>query len=152
MFSNLDSQLAGWNKNQDTRDSDILRSVEKALEHREHVGPRLAGACGRAAADVAAQQGHRYRGRLDGGGVDKLHLLNGLEQRPREIHRGEGGLLVVDGGVVKELLPLRVGLPFHLDFNPVVCLAWVLCQSFTLPFGVTLFRLNRNSTIDVNSF
>jgi hypothetical protein len=39
---------------------------------------------------------------LDGSGVDILQLLDGLEQRPRQVHQGKRGLLVVDGRVVEK--------------------------------------------------
>jgi hypothetical protein len=39
---------------------------------------------------------------LDGSGVHILQLLDGLEQRPRQVHQGKRGLLVVDGRVVEK--------------------------------------------------
>ena len=62
---------------------------DEPLQNGQHEGGRLAGTGGRAAADVAAQQRHRHRGRLDRRRVDVLHRSHRLQRRRQR--RGRQG-------------------------------------------------------------
>ena len=81
MYGYLYTELPSWHEHEHTRDCQLLGSVQQALQHWQHVRSRFARARGRAAADVAAQQRHGDRGRLNRGRMHETHLLYGLKEK-----------------------------------------------------------------------
>ena len=91
----LHAQLPGGHEHEDPGDGALLGPEQQTLQDGQHVGRRLSRAGGRAAADVAPGQRQRDRGRLDRRRVYKVEALDGLEQRPGQVHGVEGGRGVV---------------------------------------------------------
>ena len=137
-----------------------LGSEEETLQDGQHVGGRLTRPCGRTPADIPAQQGHRYRGRLNRRGVDILQLLDGLEQGTREVHERKRRLLVVHRRVVEEsaiifvkiviVVELIVNL---LDLNVDACVGGaegIAGGSFGFPASIVLFHLRDKACLGKN--
>ena len=60
----MNAEFSGWHEQEHASGLFTARSIQQPLEHGQHVGGRLAGAGGSAAADVAAGKGGRNRGSL----------------------------------------------------------------------------------------
>ena len=137
-----------------------LGSEEETLQDGQHVGGRLTRPCGRTPADIPAQQGHRYRGRLNRRGVDILQLLDGLEQGTREVHERKRRLLVVHRRVVEESaiifvkIVIVVELIFNLlDPNVDACVGGaegIAGGSFGFPASIVLFHLRDKACLGKN--